>query len=385
MSFAGFALGAANAANSFTDTMEAQRLRDQKRQEWEWEKQRAAAEMSLLGDATEAKRSGYKNDASRNASELDLRPGLTANTRTRTQQEAIGLERAGARQAQVEDTKDTEAATASSTAKVNQGVADQNLALLPQTLGQQLIENQISLAEAGKKANGALATIVDQGDNTTALSFINNMRKNAPKDTYWANITADAAKVGTIPNPADPNDKLFVAMDANGNQVMAISVAKLRALSNPTKDVVVPHDSTIVGIDGQGKVTPKYTAPSTPGALSGKLPAHAQLIEYYRNNLGFPTDKAVRFASRLNDMSPRNALWEGYKEIVKQSGEPRSETERAQYYAKSRAAVEMAFGKGALDDDPYANPNGSGVKFVEGLDNQIQSLNSTLGLGLPSK
>lgn len=86
------------AADAYFKADDSRVLREQQRQQFDWQKQRAESELSTLPDKTNAARTGFQLQAARNNSGIQLLPGQTANAQAR--QNIEGADLAGAAQRQ---------------------------------------------------------------------------------------------------------------------------------------------------------------------------------------------------------------------------------------------------------------------------------------------
>lgn len=292
MSNLGLGLTAANAY-----FQEGERLADRAKQDqrFDWERQRAEAGLSILPDQTRAAQSGYQNTTDQNEAAMQVRPGQTANTMAEQQQTAYGLGRAAERQPYTEDLKDQR--TGIDTIKTKAEVE-----ALPGLLKQQKQKGVFDEAAATTQTFGALAKLVQLGDNNAIVKFMNDM--DAIDDDPADRFPAPVAKVGRVPNPDDPNDELFVATDANGNVLQHISMTKLRQLAEgPGGFEKLKGGETLVRTDSRGNAVPVYTAPEDATTKASKMGPLERDVNYLVRGQNMSNEQALDYLKSAKTMS----------------------------------------------------------------------------------
>lgn len=312
-----------SALDEFYREGDRRELRDRDRKRFGWESQRSEAEMSLLGDKTAAERLGYQDRAGESGARIATRPRRTANEIVRLGQEGYSLERAGVRQPMVEDTTD---------AKVNYALADAKFGLAQQPIVQDtqrntnevglqnsanalqnnparletntnqtmigLNQSRADLAQqpmkiAQQAAQGALTQLQAQGQLLSGLSDAiqtgnPNIVRGYIQDSLNTGLFPDqkGKTVGEVGSAKGADGKpMIVAKDSAGQVIFQMSMAELQrvrdAMSKPETMKVNEGDS-VVQVRG-GRVTPLYTAPTSPGKSmerEGKKPVEQQLAEW---------------------------------------------------------------------------------------------------------
>jgi hypothetical protein len=299
---------ALSAAQGYFQARDQRELRDRDRQRYEWERQRTESEMSLLGDKTAAARANYRGTIADADARNQLRPGETRNAMTRQNQETIGLERAGARQGNVEDALDNEAL-------IKKNLTDVDAKDLPRAIALKRQQGIINEADMRQASIGALARLADEGNNDAMVKFLNDMNDVSTDEKN--RLSARVARVGV----SQQNPDVLVAVDEQGNPIRSFSISKLRKMAYPSQVTKLGDGDKLVQTDGLGNVqvladNPKTFAPGTD-ADGTALPADPRTAKWLVENKiardmpeAWEMVRASKEASRgafIRDYTARNA------------------------------------------------------------------------------
>jgi hypothetical protein len=299
------------ALDSYFKEGDARQLRERADQRFDWEKQKAQSELSLLGDKTAADRSQYQNTVGANAAAAELRPGATANAKAKQGLDAVTISGDVKRQPGLEEAKDNEAIAAQGASKVKAALQGVQSDRIPEIVANAKMQGVIDDAASSKLISATVADLFDSGDQSGLVNLLNAQKKVSgdPKITALPDV-ASVAKAQDA-----QGNQVLVLKDASGNQIMARPMANYYAardsLAKPEIKSVNAGDS-LVRIKG-GTATPLYTAPGN--SAKDSRPAEVRLADYYVSK-GVPEDEALRRASRLKDMSPANAEFQLYKDRI---------------------------------------------------------------------
>ncbi len=249
----GIDLGLA-AVDGYARADDARVLRDQQREKFSWDKQRADSELALLPEKQAAQKSGYQVQSAQNDSALALAPN---------------------------------------NAKIAKALSDQTLEDLPRHIAEQRRQGVFNDADAQTAGVAKLADLISLGDPAQITSFLNGWRKTNP-----SSMGADVARVG-FTKDEKTGENMFVAQDAQGNPVMQMSASQIQrakdSVGKTDLKVLKPGDS-LVGVKG-GKATNLTTAPVNPALIKGlgaaHVPANVQAAEWIMANKGNPEAMAA--------------------------------------------------------------------------------------------
>jgi hypothetical protein len=308
-------------------------LRDRDRKRFGWESQRSDAEMSVLGDKTEADRLSYRDRAGESGARMATRPQRTANEIQRLGQESYSLSRAGQRQTKVEDTADakvdygfgdakfnlsqqpTVQETASNTNKVglqNSASALENTPARLETetnrttLG--LRQSEADLAAQPAKiataaAQGTVSQMTAQGQLVSGLydalqagnsDIVRTYIQNSINTGLFPSLKGKTvAEVGSMKDAK--GQPVVVAKDAAGQTIFQMSLdemKRVREAMDKGQVLNVNDGNTVVQVKG-GKATPLYTAPTSAAKAAERMG---------------PLERDVGYLVRAHKMTPDQAL-----------------------------------------------------------------------------
>lgn len=208
------------AADSYFKADDARVLREQQRERFGWDKQRAESELSTLPDRTEAAKSGYQLQTAQNKANLDLVPNQAA---------------------------------------VAKALSEFSVEELPSKIAQLRQQRIFSDVDAQSAGIAKLADLIQMGDPTQITSYLNAWRKTNP-----SGVKADVAQVGFTKD--DKGENVFVALDAQGNPLMQMSAGQIQrvrdSIGKTDLKVLKPGD-TLVGVKN-GRATPMASGPVDP-------------------------------------------------------------------------------------------------------------------------
>lgn len=185
------------AADAYFKADDSRVLREQQRQQFDWQKQRAESELSTLPDKTNAARTGFQLQAARNNSGIQLLPGQTANAQARQNIEGADLAGAAQRQPAEIATKGIRADMDLSNAQNDQTnqpmvqsiknkqlqgldlTADADLRQLPGKLQRLAMQGVLDHQAQGEIVLGNLGKIIGNQDKAGALQFANEIAKQS--------------------------------------------------------------------------------------------------------------------------------------------------------------------------------------------------------------
>lgn len=334
--------GAIAGGNAFFEQNERIKLRNQEEQRFDWERQKAESELSLLPDKTTALRSGYKNDTSRNESELALRPGEQSNKLEEQRQRAYSLERARSRQGLLEDTNDTNAESGKVKADTALALSKDELAQLPDTIARAHRDKAISDADAADKLHTGVATYFRLRDNAGAAKLIN--------ETILTGQNGGKPPENPIVDWKPEQDPktgktMLIGVDAQGNARYSLDREEMQQKAYPVTTHIVPAGGSVVSTDKSGRTAVQATVPAKPTS-GGKEGQVISLIKLYQQQ-GKTLEEATRMATKLKQMDPSNAVFKRYDELAKVRP-PRTPEQRQALMDSAKAEVALIFGNDAV-------------------------------------
>lgn len=331
-------------------------LRDRDRKRFGWESQRAESEMSLLPDKTEAERLGYKDRAGEAGARMATRPQRTANEIKRLGQEGYTLERAGARQGKVEDTADVTAdySLADAKFKLGQQPTAQQTATIrnemglaqakndqtnqPATLQTQTNTANMGLAQsnadvvaqpmkiAQQAATGAVTQMQAQGQLLSTLydaiqtgnpNIVRGYIQNSLNTGLFPNLKGKT--VGEVGSAKGADGKpVIVAKDDAGQVIFQMSMDELQrvrsAMAKP-ENIKLNDGDTIVQVR-DGKATPLYTAPASPGKTADRMGPLERDVNYLMRAHGMTNAQALAHLNASKTMSREQFVLKSVQDSV---------------------------------------------------------------------
>lgn len=347
------------------------------------------AELSTLGDKTEADRSGYQLRDGQNRANTELLPDQTANARTRIGLESVELEGQAERQPDEIKTKNINAGIGLSNAENDQANVPLSLQVRNNTLQGQALTSASELKTLPAKLQqlatqgvldqrgqsdvvlGTMGQLIARQDKAGALEFANNVAKqgNILPNTNGKQF-ADIQPVRKGQNGAQGDGYNFVTSDGESRfvPVEAISGA-MNKLKAGEYQFITSEGSLFAGNKKTGDVKQVYKG--DPRAYrSQNTPAEIQTMEYL-------VSKGVA--------KDTNAAWE----MVRSSREKTRNSFITDFVAKNalnpKDATSVAEQAGVIYDSlrqnagPSPRPTpGSNTPNPNTIDPEIKSL-----LGLP--
>ena len=286
MNTLGLALaGAAAGLKGYERLQDKERKQRMEDEQWEWKRQAAESELSLLPDHTEAARSDYQLKQKKNNAALGLMDLQTSNARTELELEGLKLDSAKALQP-------LESAAKFHKAQVSQALSAYDVADLPRVLAEKKMQGAFSEADVSIAHFAKLGQIVRMGDSNQALNYINAVNDTLPPEKRKGRA------VSLQVQPGQRGDKILIARDAQGNITYQISSEHMEQAAGlvgggaKTEYKTVNAGDSLVAIKG-GQATPIYTAPESERAAAAKMG---------------PTERDVEYLVRAHGMTPQQAL-----------------------------------------------------------------------------
>ena len=270
------------------------------RKERDYVQSKRDAELSTLGDKTDADRSGYQLRSGQNRANAELLPGQTKNAKSRIGLEAEDLEGQAQRQPDEIKTKNTnakiglanveneEANLPSSLAVKNNALqtqlqtSDATLKQLPMKLQQLATQGVLDQRGQSEVVLGTMGQLIARQDKAGALAFANDIAKvgNILPNTNGKQFT-DIQPVRKGENGAQGDGYNFVTSDGESRfvPVEAISGAMGKLKSGEYQFIHTSDGSVYSGNKTTGTVTQAYKG--DPKALRAQhTPAEVQTMEW---------------------------------------------------------------------------------------------------------
>jgi hypothetical protein len=291
------------AADSYFKEGDARVLRQREQDRYDAEKQRTTSELSLLGDKTEADRSGYQLRRGQNTANAELLPGQTANAQTRIGLDAAELEGQSQRQPDDLKTKGIQSGLALTTAQQAQTTqptrfslennkleaekltSEATLKQLPQRLARAATQGVIDQQGQADVVLGTMGQLIARQDKAGALAFANEIAKNGDllPSTNGKTFT-DIIPVRKGQNGAQGDGYVFVTADGDRKfaPVEAIQGAMGKLKSGKYKFIERTDGSIFAGDEGSGRGG--IVQQGDPAMLKGRnaqhTPAEIQTMEW---------------------------------------------------------------------------------------------------------
>ena len=320
------------AADSAIRESRAQDIRDREAQRFEWEKQRADAEMGLLDDKTASERSRYQLSDAQSKANMETLPGQTANTLA--QQGITSTELAGtaARQPTVEATKNVTATmdknqaesnlmsqadklTADrNTAKVNAGMSQYAVEDLPRVIANKKLEGTMSDMDAQMTIAAKMSDLIDAGDSNSIVTLLNAQKKYVQDPKIQA--LPDAASVSKAVDAK--GNEFLVVKDAQGNQIMSRPIEAFRSAKAALAKIEykgVDAGDSLVRVQG-GRVTPVYTAPESAKSMAAHQGPMERDVNYLMTTFGMKDTDALAFINQGKTMSKAQFILKAKQDLI---------------------------------------------------------------------
>jgi hypothetical protein len=348
-------------------------LRDRDRKRFGWESQRTEAEMSLLGDKTEADRLGYRDRAGESGARMATRPQRTANEIQRLGQEAFSLTRAGQRQPKVEDIADL---------KTDYGLGDAKFSLSQQPTMQQTTANtnEVGLQNsanalqdnparletatnntllglnqsradlstqptkiATQAANGVISQAQAQGQLVSGLydtlqsgnpDMVRNYIQGSINTGLFPSLKGKTvAEVGSMKDAK--GQPLLVAKGADGAVLFQMPLADMQrvrdSMAKP-ETVKLNDGDTLLQVRG-GKATPLYTAPVSQGKAAERMGPLERDVSYLMRAHGMNQQQALSHLNSSKTMSREQFVLKSAQDTVAMTGKRPTDADLAEFGA----------------------------------------------------
>lgn len=298
------------------------------RKEREYTQAKRDAELSTLGDKTEAERSGYQLRNSQNRANSELLPDQTKNAKSRIGLESADLEGQKQRQPAEIKTKNINADIGLANAENDQAnvpaslqvknnalqtqlqTSDATLKQLPMKLQQLATQGVLDQRGQSEVVLGTMGQLIARQDKAAALAFANDIAKvgNILPNTNGKTFT-DIQPVRKGDNGAQGDGYNFVTSDGQSRfvPVEAISAAMGKLKTGEYQFLHTSDGSVFAGNKTTGAVTQAHQG--DPSALGKQhTPAEIQTMEYLVKN-GVAKDRATAWDMvRSSREKTRNAF-----------------------------------------------------------------------------
>ena len=279
-----------------------------RRQVREYQQKLRDADLSILGDRTEATRSGYRDTTETNAARARIRPVQTANQEARLGLEATDLAGQAQRQPDEIATKNIQAGIGLSNAQFNQTQLPTKQKVESNTLEGQLMSSDAALKQLPVKLQqlavqgvldqqgqsdvvvGTMGQLIARGDKASAIRFANEVAKqgNVLPSSNGKTFT-DIVEVRGGPQGDGFN---FVTSDGESRFVpaMAVAGAMQKLKSGKYKFIERGDGSIFAGDESTGRGSLVQDGDPALGARrnSANTPASVQEAEWVMRNKDNP-------------------------------------------------------------------------------------------------
>lgn len=354
-----------------------------RRKEREYLQARRDAELSTLGDKTEADRSGYRLRAKENTLGLDgaedkaaadrsgnqLRAKQnTANLSMVDQQTDVARQELANRGADATTealTKPAKQATAINNAEVNKALSEFNVEDLPRVIAEKRRAGVFSEADAATASVAKLADLIKVGDTNQVITFLNGLNDASGRSK------PPVAQVGIV---EQNGEKVFVAQDAQGNPIMQLSASQMQRIRDSvgkTEYKTVNAGDSLVALK-DGRATPVYTAPESAKSLQAKMGPLERDVNYLTSAHGMTQQQALQHLNSAKTMSREQFILKSAQDAIALGNKP-TEKDMAEFgalYDRAQRSAQPGLNNAA----PPSNSQGAGT-----VNPQIRSL-----LGIPS-
>lgn len=308
---------------------------DRDTQRFDWERKRAESELSLLDINSD-------------------------NKRKEAEVKGLGLDL-------VKEMQPIEHKTKINNAEISKTLSQFGVEDLPRVISRQRAQGVLSDTDASIASVAKIGDLIELGDSSRVISFMNNMNQTIPKE-YQSNPVTN---VGVEKDKNGGN--VFVARDANGNDVMRMSAGQLSRIRNSigkSEFKTVNAGDSLVQIKG-GVATPVYTAPESAKSAAAKQGPLERDVGYLVNQHGMSKDQALAHLNSAKTMTREQFILKSVQDSIAMGKKPTSEevTNFGTLYDSARQAPAASRNAPAPASNSPAPAN---------LDPQIKSL-----LGIP--
>lgn len=361
MSTLGMAAIAANAGLDAYDRRTQQQDQQQREgQRFDWESQRAKADLSTLDDRVKQQRTAAQLGAAQAQAGLDILPkqNALANTQLDTQQAAAD----GAKARQPD-----ELVAQANQAKVQSILSQFNVDNTPRQIAQAKAQGALSEADVYVASMAKLGDLLSTNDPNTVIRFMNNMNDSG---IFGTNTHAPVAKVGIVQDHKG-GDNVFVASDAQGKPIVQIRAKDLQRIVESTKKAdfkTVNAGDSLVRVQG-GQATPVYTAPESATSKGAKASGTGPLerdVNYLVSAHGMSQDQALAHLNQAKSMSREQFILKGISDMQAMGRKPSEDDINQMGGLFDRAVGRQAPGKPA-SNSPDAGNMDPRIKSLIGL------------------
>jgi len=300
------------ALDSYYKEGDARVQRERQTQRYDVERKKAEAELSTLGDRTEADRTGAQLRAKQNNANMGLVDAQTQNAKDRLTLEQGDLQGKLERQP-------AEQAAASNKAEIAKTLSEFEVQDLPRVIAEKKRAGVFSEVDAGTTAIAKLADLIKTGDSNQVITFMNAM--NDINDT--GKRKAPVATVG-ITTDEKTGEKVFVANDASGQPVMRLSQSQMQRIRDSlgkTEYKTVNAGDSVVALK-DGKATPVYTAPESDKSKAAKQGPLERDVNYLTSAHGMSKDQALAHLNSAKTMSREQFILKSVQDSIAMGNKP---------------------------------------------------------------
>lgn len=316
MSKLGLALiGGSAALNEYERLEDRDTARNRAKQRFDWEQQRAQSELSTLPDKTEADRSGYQLRGKQNNANIGLVDAQTANATKKLELEGAGLDAAKARQPD-------EIVAQANKAVVARTLSEFDVENLPRVIAEKKLQGTFSDADVYTASISKLADLLATNDQNAVIRFMNGMNDAG----VFGKQHAPVASV-TIQQDPTTKENVFVAKDANGQDVMRMGASQMRRIRDSigkTDLKVINAGDTLVGVKN-GQATPLYTAPESAKSTAAKQGPLERDVNYLVTQHGMSKDQALAHLNSAKTMTREQFILKSVQDSIAMGQTPTSD------------------------------------------------------------
>lgn len=372
------------AADQYFKEGDARVLRDQQRERFGWDKQRAESELSILPDKTEADRTGYQARAGQNRADIELQPAKTQNAKARLGMDAADLQGEADRKPDEIKTKGINAKIGLDTAQNTQNnlpqslqVANNNLQSrvmtsdaavkqLPAKLQQLAVQGVLNGQGQSDVVFGTLGQLISRKDKAGAIAFANEISKQGSvlPETNGKPLR-DIVDVSKGQYGAPGDGYLFVTQDGQAHfaPVEKISGAMNKLKSGKYHFIHTPDGSVYSGNESTGAITQAFKGNPKVSSMGDRRPREIQLFEFYKG-LGYGENDALSKVKELGHKSRQQFEADSLKDALAMAQGATPDEKAQNAYTMVKKAADLVYGGQALGTthpNQKSNTLGSGT------------------------
>lgn len=279
------------ALDSYYKEGDARVQRERQTQRFDWDRQKAESELSLLPDRTAASRAEYQLRTKQNNAKLGL-----ADAQAQLDTDRLRLEQGDI--ASRLERQPTESTAAANKAEIAKTLSEFEVADLPRVIAEKKRAGVFSEADAATAGVAKLADLIKVGDNNQVISFLNGLN-----DASGGGKPRVAA-VG-VTTDDKTGERVFVAQDAQGKPVMRVAQSQFQRIRDSigkTEYKTVNAGDSVVALR-DGKATPVYTAPESAKSQQAKMGPLERDVTYLTSAHGMSKDQALAHLNSAKTMS----------------------------------------------------------------------------------